>query len=86
MWVLVVGWCLLLHVHLVCDHPGPGVSFRGPPFLGQPLMSLGRRLLVTRVGLARVELLVGVLLEDKGLVGPSGPVVGGSGHASSLLA
>ena len=65
---------MALHVHLVGNHPCPGVSFGSPALLRQPL-GLSHRVLL----LVWIKLLV--LLEDKGLIGTSGPVVSGPGHS-----
>ena len=79
-------------LHLIGHHSGPGIGFRCPALLWQPLMLVRRTpacngLLLLHLVVAAVKLLlvvvVGVFLQDKGLVGPPGPVVDGPGHPFS---
>ena len=81
-------------LHLIGHHSGPGIGFRCPALLWQPLVLVrgtpacnGLLLLLhwlhLVVKLLVVVVVVGVFLQDKGLVGPPGPVVDGPGHPFS---
>ena len=81
-------------LHLIGHHSGPGIGFRCPALLWQPLVLVvrgtpacnGLLLLLHWLHLVVKLLLVvvvGVFLQDKGLVGPPGPVVDGPGHPFS---
>ena len=85
---------LLASLHLIGHHSSPGIGFWGPALLWQPLVLVrgtpacnGLLLLLHWLHLVVVKLLlvmeVGVFLQDKGLVGPPGPVVDGPGHPFS---
>ena len=82
---------LLASLHLSGHHSGPRIGFRCPALLWQPLVlvrgtpACNWLLLLHWLHLV-VKLLVvvvGVFLQDKGLVGPPGPVVDGPGHPFS---